>query len=414
MGKYLLNKETQKIELHFDKQEYLLLPEEQKKEIKSNFLWSRNAGAWVSRSKNNHYWALQVAKKLNLEDAGVVGERLSYEEELNRKAERAEARSERFEEYADNAQKRAENMQAGFNEYRKDWSWLTQPNINSSRGRAFTRSREKIINRYRQGFEEYKKSDYFKERAETARQTADKKQLENPIYLHNRIKECKRNITKLEKNIIYYEEQLHKIENGEVIKNYQGEEITAEQYQNWINDTLEKLEYEIDKQAFMENCLDEIGGNRFNKDNIKVGYLVKVKRWGIVEVTGTGTVNFTYKMINETGNLKDWISKDPYEAIIEIVEAKESKDDIVNPYVKGDILHSTRPGDNSVFRAYQVIKVTKKGVKIQQIAVENGKPIKDKFISEKQNQRKITKSKWSDFVGVYEGNWQLYKYTGTE
>ncbi len=139
--------------------------------------------------------------------------------------------------------------------------------------------------------------------------------------------------------------------------------------------------------------------------------MVKVKRWGIVEVTGTGTVNFTYKMINETGNLKDWISKDPYEAIIEIVEAKESKDDIVNPYVKGDILHSTRPGDNSVFRAYQVVKVTKKGVKIQQIAVENGKPIKDKFISDKQSQRRITKSKWSDFVGLYEDGWQLHKYT---
>ncbi len=217
MGKYLLNKETQKIEMHFDKQEYLALSDEQKREIKSRFLWSRTAGAWVSRSKNNHYFALQVAKKLNLEDAGAVGERLSYEEELNKKAEKAEARSERYEEYADNAQKRAENMQAGFNECRKDLSWLTQPNINSARGRAFTRSREKIINRYRQGFEEYRKSDYFKERAEVARQTADKKQLENPIYLHNRIKECKRNITKLEKNIVYYEEQLYKIENGEII-----------------------------------------------------------------------------------------------------------------------------------------------------------------------------------------------------
>lgn len=415
MGKYLLNKETQKIELHFDKQEYLSLPEEQKKEIKSNFLWSRTAGAWVSRSKNNHYFALQVAKKLNLEDAGKIGERLSYEEELSRKAERAEARAECYEQYANNAQKRAENLQSELNSYRGDTAFFTQPIIAGHAGsQAFGRRRERIFERYRKGFDEYKKSDYFKNRAEIARQTADKKQLQNPVYLHNRIKECKRNITKFEKDIIYYEEQLHKIENGEVIKNYQGEEITAEQYQNWINDTLEKLEYEIDKQAFMENCLDEIGGNKFNKDNIKVGYLVKIRRWGIVEVVGTGTVNFTYKMINETGNLKNWISKDPYEAIIEIVEAKESKDDIVNPYKKGDILHSIRPADNSIFRAYQVVKATKKGVKIQQIAVENGKPIRDKFISDKQIQRRITKSKWSDFVGIYEGDWQLYKYTGTE
>ena len=72
MGKYLLNKETQKIELHFDKSEYMALSDAQKKEIKSNFLWSKMAGAWVSRSINNHYWALKVAEKLGLEDGEAL------------------------------------------------------------------------------------------------------------------------------------------------------------------------------------------------------------------------------------------------------------------------------------------------------------------------------------------------------
>lgn len=39
MSEYIINKETGKLELHFDKSDYLALPEDQKKEIKSNFLF---------------------------------------------------------------------------------------------------------------------------------------------------------------------------------------------------------------------------------------------------------------------------------------------------------------------------------------------------------------------------------------
>lgn len=412
MGKYILNKETQKIELHFDKSEYMALSEAQKSEIKSNFLWSRGAGAWVSRSIHYHYRAEEIAMKLGLENAGATGERLSYAEELDRKAERAEARADRMEEHAANAEKRAENLQSAFNECRKDWSWLTQPNINSSRGRAFTNQRNQIIARYEQGFEEYRKSEYFQGRAETARSTADMKQLKDPVYLHNRIKEQNAIIKKLQGNIIGYEEQIQKIEAGEEIKSWHtGELMTVERYEAAINNTLEKMEYEIDKLAFMQNHLEEIGGNRFSKENIKPGFIVKVRRWGNVLVTATGPVNFGYKMIRE-GNLKDWPGQDPYEAIIEIVEANEvKKQDVVNPYNAGDILCKRRGGDGSIYQAYQVIKTTDTGVKIQQIRLENGKPVPDSFTDEKPMQKKVVKSRWSDFVGVYIDNWQLHKYT---
>ena len=62
--KIIKNQETQKIELHFEKSEYMAMSEEQKKDLKSAFLWSRYAGAWVSRSTSNHYWALRIAEKL--------------------------------------------------------------------------------------------------------------------------------------------------------------------------------------------------------------------------------------------------------------------------------------------------------------------------------------------------------------
>jgi len=411
MGKYIINQETSKIELHFDKSEYMGLSDDLKREIKSNFLWSRTAGAWVSRSTKNHYWALQVAQKLGLEDGGKIGERLSFAEELERKAEKAEAKAERMEEHAANAEKRAENLQAELNRYRGDTAFFTQPIIAGHSGsQTFARHRERIFERYRKGFDEYRKSEYFRSRAETARQTASMAQLKNPVYLHNRIKECKATIAKLEKNIIAYEERLHKIENGEIIKGYDEEVIPAERYETAIQETLEKMEYEIDKLAYLENKLDEIGGNRFSKDNIKPGYIVGMRRWGRCEILSAGPVNVTFKILD--GGAAGGCLTEPYAAIVEIIEAKEPEvKKIANPYQVGDILtmHYAMDTKNPVYRAYQVIKTTATGVKLQQIAVENGIPVIGKFIGE-PIQRKVVKSKWSDFVGVYMDNWQLHKY----
>lgn len=64
---YLFNKETQKIELHFSKEEYQSLSEELKRQLKSAYLFSGKAQAWVSRSTNNHYNAIKVAEKLDLQ-----------------------------------------------------------------------------------------------------------------------------------------------------------------------------------------------------------------------------------------------------------------------------------------------------------------------------------------------------------
>lgn len=412
MGKYIINKETSKVELHFDKEEYMALSDDLKKEIKSNFLWSRAAGAWVSRSTKNHYFALKIAEKLGLENGGKVGERLSYVEELKRKAEKAEARAERMEQHAVNTEKRAESLQAGLNRFRGDTAFFTQPIIAGHSGsQAFARYRERLFERYRKGFDEYRKSEYFKDRAETARQTASMEQLKNPVYLHNRIKECKATIAKLEKNIIHYEEMLHRIEQGEIIKAYNGEVIPAERYETAIKETLEKMEYEIDKHAFLENKLDEIGGNKFNKDNIKVGYVVKMRRWGRCEVLSAGPVNVTFKILD--GGAAGGCLTEPYAAIVEIIEAKEpAVKKVVNPYQVGDILtmHYGMDIKNPVYRAYQVVKTTDTGVKLQQIAVEKGVPVRDRFISDKQVLRKVIQSKWSDWVGVYMDDWQLHKY----
>jgi hypothetical protein len=194
---YILNRETGKIELHFDKAEYQALPEADKKLIKSNFLFSKYSSAWVSRAKEpNLYHAKQAAAKLGFTQEQRTGERLTFAEQV----ERAEARADRYEGYAQNADRRAEGLQKEFNSHRGDIAFFTQPIIAGHSGsQAFANRRQRIYDRYEKGFEEYKQIEYFRDRAAIAQETADMKKFKNPVYLNNRIKECKANIRKMER-----------------------------------------------------------------------------------------------------------------------------------------------------------------------------------------------------------------------
>lgn len=112
MNYYIINLETQKLELHFSKEDYLGLPDDMKKEIHKNFLFSRKASAWVSRAKFPNLWrAEEVAKKIGLDDRGKIGEKITFAEQMERKAERAEARAERYEQRAEKAKEKGEALQ---------------------------------------------------------------------------------------------------------------------------------------------------------------------------------------------------------------------------------------------------------------------------------------------------------------
>lgn len=404
---YINNLETGHIELHFEKSDYQALSDTEKKEIKSAYLWSRTANAWVSRSTNNHYSALRVAEKLGFTAEEKQGERLSFAEEMERKAAKAERRADKYEYKAEKAEKTAEQLQSGFNSHHGDISFFTQPNINTSGGRAFTRHREKIFARYESGMQEYRKSEYYKDRAETARQTANMAQLQNPVYIANRIKECNSTIKKLQSNIVNYENKLYRIEQGETLTNYKNETLTVEQYQGWIDETLAKMEYEIDKLAYFENALDEIGGNRFSKENIKVGYIVKIRRWGNCEVTSAGPKNIQYIIL--TGGAKGLGGIEPYAAIIEVVEAKEVKAETENPFNIGDIVTRSSICGERIIHAYQVVKISTKTITIQEIKVIDNKPVKDSFINDKQERKTVKQDRQKNFV-VNDGGWYLYRY----
>lgn len=396
---YINNLETGKIELHFTKEEYQALTDEQKKSLKSAYLFSRYAQAWVSRAKNNHYSALQVATNLGFTEEEIQGTRLTYEEELNRKVEKAERRSERYEQYAENAQNRGKNLQSEFNTMRKDWSFITQPNINTSSGRSFTRYRERLMNRYEKGFEEYRKSEYFQNKAQTAQRTANKEQLKDKVYLCNRIKECESLIKKYESYIVAAEE-----------KQINGDE----QAQKRIEKYLGELEYQIDKMAFMQNCLDKIG-IIFDKTNIKEGYLILIRHgWAKVKKVNPKTVLCQYL----DPPLDKWTSTTEYSEIKEIKipkDYKETTNELKNPYSIDDILVYYNIDCSRIIWAYQVLKVTPKGIQIQKINIDdNNKPIRNGFTLDKPMRKKIVKSNYSDFVGVYDNNRQLHKWEDKE
>lgn len=324
MRNYIFNLETTKIELHFDKAEYDALTDEQKREIKSAFLWSNRGKCWVSRAKEPNLWrAKKVAEKLGFTEEQREGERLTYAEQLERQAERAEARADRYEQYAANAERRGEQLQKPLESMRGDISFFTQPNINSSSGRAFTNYRERLYERYHKGFEEYRKSAYFKDRAATARGTASNAQFSDRAYLDRRIKECQKEIRAREGNIVHYEEILYAVESGEEKKWRGGEVVTPESVKALISRELELVEKAMDKQGYLENCLDELGGIRFNKDNIKPGYIVLISCWGEVEILGTGPQNVSFKIL--TGGAAGGILQAAYAEIDEIIKAEEKK-----------------------------------------------------------------------------------------
>lgn len=316
---YIENMETGKIELHFEKSAYMALSEDQKKEIKSNFLFSRYSSAWVSRCKFPHtYRAKEIAKKLGLADGGKTGETLSFEEQQENKVEKAERRAERMEYRAEKAQERGECLQKPINDMRGDIAFFTQPNINSSAGRAFTRRREKMWAAWESGFSEFKKSDYYKERANQARQTAQQTRPTDKGFIQRRIDDAEKTIRVQKKNIKEYEDILEQIENGETLTMPRGNLYTVEKLTEYIEHHNRILEDAMSKAIYYYECMEEVGGVSFNKSNVKKGCYAIIDRWGKVEVIGAGLKNITYRIL--TGGAAGFGGKASYAEIKEILK----------------------------------------------------------------------------------------------
>ncbi|MBM7111343.1 hypothetical protein [Brevibacillus laterosporus] len=89
---------------------------------------------------------------------------------------------------------------------------------------------------------------------------------------------------------------------------------------------------------------------------------------------------------------------------------KEQKGQVINPFHSGDVLVISYSGTDKIRKAYQVIKTTEKSAIIQRIKIENGAPISDEFISNKQERRAVRTTRSGEIaVNHDDGYLLLYK-----
>lgn len=251
MTNYWKINEDGKSELHFDFESFKALGEADKKEIKAYYLWSRGKSAWISKAKDD-WRTKKIAERLNIPFEGK-DKKLSFQEELEKKESKAEGRADRYEDKAIKAEKKAERLQSEFNRLRQDWSWLTQPIIKGHAGsERFARSKQRVLNSYSKGFEEYDKAEYFKRKKELAEETKTKPELKNLNYVQNRIKDAEKSIRALEKWIPEYTEKM------ESYKKDESKIATVSKYESAIEEGLQKLQYNYDKLAYYKLAYDEI------------------------------------------------------------------------------------------------------------------------------------------------------------
>lgn len=264
MNTYKKNLETQKIELHFLKATYMGLPEETKKRIKSNSLWSNYAGAWVSRAKGiNTYTAEQIAKELNLTFEGEIGEKLSFAEQVQQEQERAAERADRMRTHSDNAEKRSDQAYKTAKEI-GSFIPMGQPILvgHHSEGRH-RRDIAKIDNAMRKSCAEDDKAKYYEGRAETAEYTANGEKFKNVNYLLNRISDCNTKLRELNRYLAGIN-LIDRVtgERGTKTKPLQISERQRELWTKRVNEETEKLD-------FFTTKLQEAGGGQLTAERLK-------------------------------------------------------------------------------------------------------------------------------------------------
>ena len=255
-----------------------------KTKIKSNFLFSRYSSAWVSRCKfPNLYRPREIALSLGLEDHGVAGERLSFEDQENRRIEKAERRADRYEYKAEKAEQRAEQLQAPINRMHGDIAFFTQPNINTSAGRAFTNKRNRMWASYEKGFEEFRKSEYYLQRAEIARQA---KETPSKGFCQRRIDDAEKTIRAQNRNVEYYKEMIEKYPDD------------SDKYNKYIDNAMEIIETNIEKAAYYDALIQQQGGI-IDRKSLKKGMIVNVEKWGNVRYLRGGSKNITFEFLEK-------------------------------------------------------------------------------------------------------------------
>lgn len=241
---FVSNLETDKLNVFTTKEFYKTLEEQDRKIIARYCLWSNAQECWVSKAKlKSAGYLSSELKRLGFEYQGTVGEKLSFEEQVNREQERAEHRTE-------NAQYRAQKASADSEQtYKraKDMASVIpfgQPILIGHHSEKRDRNyRDKIHNTFDKSFKLQEKAAYYEQKAENARYTADGTKFTNPHYLQNRIKECQKNLRTLERYL-----------KGQFYRNSPQREISEKErevYSRRVAEENEKLSFFVEKMKIL-------------------------------------------------------------------------------------------------------------------------------------------------------------------
>lgn len=220
-----------------------------------------------------------------------------------------------------------------------------------------------MFSAWERGFDEFKKSEYYAERAAIARQTAAGTKPTDKGFIDRRIKDAEKTIRTQKKNLELYRKRLEQIEQGKIFRRHNGDIITSETIQEWIENAELIIENAISKSIYYRECLEEAGGVTFSKDNIKVGYIVEIRKWGKCKVIGTGKVYFTFEVMSIQGGC---LLKAAYSEIDSVVS------DIVqidpHPFKVGDtytVQVWSGTDQKRIDKEYTVTKITEEKVTIK-------------------------------------------------
>jgi len=233
---YQTNLETGKLNIHTTKKFYDALPFEQRRIFTKYCLWSKKQDCWISKGKAENCYSLKTRlNEMGFVMTEAIGEKISFEEQVKRQQEKAEYRVENSEIRAEKAENRSNTL----SERASDMLSVIPPGqpilIGHHSEKRDRNYREKISTTFRRAREESNKADYYREKAATAKYTAEGKKFTNPKYLMNRIKEG-------EKNLRYLNRYLE----GRYSVNSPGVPISEERrkhYNERIAEEKEKLEF---------------------------------------------------------------------------------------------------------------------------------------------------------------------------
>ncbi|MBK1439783.1 DUF3560 domain-containing protein [Parapedobacter sp. ISTM3] len=238
---FLKNEESEKLNIFTTKQFYDSLIPDQKRVFRKYCLWSPKMECWVSKGKAvNSGYLKGLLKNLGFEDRGAVGQRLPFAEQVAREQERAAMRAERAEKRADKADRQSDALYNAATEMSSAIPFGQPILIGHHSEQRDRRYRERMFNTMGKSVKEQEKAAYYRDKAETAKATAEGAKLKNPKYLSNRIKEAKAAIR-------LYNRRLE----GKLYRGSPGREISDNErkvYSRGLEEYQEKLD-------FYEACL---------------------------------------------------------------------------------------------------------------------------------------------------------------